>query len=368
MLATGGSGAADSNATPRGMASASSGRIGTPRRSRHSACRCFRAVCATASRARPGWGPTPASPPSTAATPGRHPPSSMVACSARCDLVQGGGMPRDRPSAHRSLATVPDPRALRPRGASRGPSRGAAQHERGRARRVAVLLTSFPTRHARRRHGRWARYPRQRLAAARRSSLPMGCESNTAFSDGDELMHALIGAGGHDPEFLTDDQLATSSLRMPVTGYLEWYATLPVELRRAIEQTLGPAARRSLSSTARTSSSPAWSSGNVLVAIQPPPRLRGGSGRHLSRPPTCRPRTTTPRLLPLARPSAWGADAIVHLGKQRDARVASGQDARAGRPDARLMPRSRRTSPLVYPFIVNDPGRGRSGQAPSTRP
>ncbi len=41
------------------------------------------------------------------------------------------------------------------------------------------------------------------------------------FAHGDELMHALIATGGHDPEFLTDDQLATAPLRLPVADYLD---------------------------------------------------------------------------------------------------------------------------------------------------
>ena len=53
-------------------------------------------------------------------------------------------------------------------------------------------------------------------------------------------MHALIAAGGHDPEFLTDEQLAGAPLRMPVAEYLDWYAPLPDALRAAIEERWGP--------------------------------------------------------------------------------------------------------------------------------
>jgi cobaltochelatase CobN len=36
------------------------------------------------------------------------------------------------------------------------------------------------------------------------------------YAHGDELMHALIAGGGHDPEFVTDEPLGAATLRFRV--------------------------------------------------------------------------------------------------------------------------------------------------------
>src|SRR3954447_1224437 len=126
---------------------------------------------------------------------------------------------------------VPDP------GRCARVARLAVRHARLRptARpRVAVLLTSFPTRHARVGMAVGLDTPASALALL----AALGVDHD--YADGDQLMHALIAAGGHDPECLTDDQLTSASLRLPVADYEAWYATLPDPLRDAIEERWGP--------------------------------------------------------------------------------------------------------------------------------
>ena len=174
------------------------------------------------------------------------------------------------------------------------------------------------------------------------------------FADGDALMHALIATGGHDPEFLTADQLAAAPLRLPVADYLDWYATLPADLREAIEEQLGAGARRPLRrrrrprgrrpGARRTSSS--RSSRRAATA-----RIRSAS----TTTPSCRP---THHYLACYRwiQARWGADAIVHLGKHGTLEWTPGKMlalSESCAPDAALG-----SLPLVYPFVVNDPGEG----------
>ena len=49
--------------------------------------------------------------------------------------------------------------------------------------------------------------------------------------DGDAFMHAIIDAGGHDPEWLTDDVLANNPLTLPRDAYLTFFNTLPTSMQ-----------------------------------------------------------------------------------------------------------------------------------------
>src|SRR4029077_4445686 len=93
-------------------------------------------------------------------------------------------------------------------------------------RRVALLLTSFPTKHAKVGMAVGLDTPASalRLFEAMRAD---GMEVDAPRAPGEQLMPALIATGGHDAEFLTDYQFAASPLRLPVDDYLAWYADLP---------------------------------------------------------------------------------------------------------------------------------------------
>ena len=174
-----------------------------------------------------------------------------------------------------------------------------------------------------------------------------------SFADGDELMHALIASGGHDPEFLTDDLLAAAPLRIPAADYLEWYATLPAQLRDSIEQKWGPPPGDQYVD-GEDFVVAGIELGNVVVAIQPP-RGYGENQVGIYHDPELPP---THHYLACYRwiSAAWGADAIVHLGKHGTLEWTPGKMlalSPACAPDAALG-----EIPLIYPFVVNDPGEG----------
>ena len=173
------------------------------------------------------------------------------------------------------------------------------------------------------------------------------------YADGDALMHALIASGGHDPEFLTDAQLAAAPLRMPVADYAEWFATLPAGLREAVEERWGPAPGEQFVD-GEDFVVAGLELGNVVVAIQPP-RGYGEDPVALYHDPRLPP---THHYLACYRwlDRVWGADAIVHLGKHGTLEWLPGKMlalSPACAPDAALG-----DIPLVYPFVVNDPGEG----------
>jgi cobaltochelatase CobN len=228
-------------------------------------------------------------------------------------------------------------------------------------RRVAILLTSFPTKHAKVGMAVGLDTPASALALLDALHAD-GMGVQRPFAHGDELMHALIAAGGHDPEFLTDEQLAAAPLRMPVSEYLDWYATLPQTLRAGIEEKWGPPpgdryvvegvdAFGALSTDFVIAG---LELGNVLVAIQPP-RGYGEDQVGIYHDPELAP---THHYLACYRwlDTVWGADAVVHLGKHGTLEWLPGKMlalSPACAPDAALG-----EIPLVYPFVVNDPGEG----------
>jgi cobaltochelatase CobN len=219
-------------------------------------------------------------------------------------------------------------------------------------RRVAVLLTSFPTKHAKVGMAVGLDTPASALHLFDAFAAD-GMQVDRPFSDGDELMHALIATGGHDAEFLTDDQLAVSPLRLPISDYLAWYAALPESLREAMESRWGPApGDRFIDGDDFVIAG--LELGNVLVAIQPP-RGYGDDPVGIYHDPELPP---THHYLAcywwLDR--VWGADAIVHLGKHGTLEWLPGKTLALSAecaPDAALG-----DIPLVYPFVVNDPGEG----------
>lgn len=226
------------------------------------------------------------------------------------------------------------------------------RHVPAAERRVAILLTSFPTKHARVGMAVGLDTPASALALLAALNVE-GVKVEHPYEHGDQLMHALISGGGHDPEFLTDEQLSTSRLRLPVALYLECYAQLPASLREAIEERWGPPpGDRYLDRDDFVIAG--LELGNVLVAIQPP-RGYGDDQVGIYHDPELPP---THHYLAcywwLDR--VWGADAIVHLGKHGTLEWLPGKTlglSAACAPDAVLG-----DMPLVYPFVVNDPGEG----------
>jgi cobaltochelatase CobN len=219
-------------------------------------------------------------------------------------------------------------------------------------RRVAILLTSFPTRHAKVGNAVGLDTPASALALLDAMAAE-GMAVERPFATGDELMHELIAGGGHDPEHLTDAQLAASTLRMPVADYLDWYATLPAALREAMEERWGPPPGEHFVDGGDFVIA-GLELGNVLIAIQPP-RGWGDDPVGLYHDPELAP---THHYLATYRwiDRGWGADAVVHLGKHGTLEWLPGKTlalSASCAPDAALG-----DLPLVYPFVVNDPGEG----------
>ena len=67
-----------------------------------------------------------------------------------------------------------------------------------------------------------------------------GYDVGDAPDDGDALIHALIAAGGHDVEWLTEEQIEAAPARVPLRVYEQEFQALPAGLRAAVERHWGP--------------------------------------------------------------------------------------------------------------------------------
>ncbi len=175
--------------------------------------------------------------------------------------------------------------------------------------------------------------------------------------DGDTLMHALIDRCSYDRELLTEEQLRNASARVSSDRYADWYAALAPESREKMERQWGPAPGGAYvhDGTIALAGLPF---GNCFVALQPP-RGYGMDPKaiyHLPDLPPPHNYHALYRWLRAPQPDGWGADAIVHMGKHGTLEWLPGKgiglSARCF-PDAFLG-----DLPLIYPFIINDPGEG----------
>ncbi|MFD9972054.1 cobaltochelatase subunit CobN [Streptomyces sp. NPDC059011] len=235
-------------------------------------------------------------------------------------------------------------------------------------KRLALVLSAYPTKHSRIGNAVGLDTPASAVALLRRlldEGYDFGTEEipGLASGDGDELIRALIEAGGHDQDWLTEEQLARNPVRVPAADYRRWYATLPSELREAVEEHWGPAPGEMFLDRSRNPEGDivlaALRRGNLLIVIQPP---RGFGENPIAiyhdpdLPPSHHYLAAYRWIAARQDEGGFGADAMIHLGKHGNLEWLPGKNAglsAACAPDAALG-----DLPLVYPFLVNDPGEG----------
>jgi cobaltochelatase CobN len=224
-------------------------------------------------------------------------------------------------------------------------------------KRVAIVLSSYPTKHARVGNAVGLDTPASAvrlIEAFERAGYDLG---PGLPREGDALIHALIEAGGHDTEWLTEQQLRTAAARVPLATYERWFGQLPDGLRERIRAHWGdPPGSLYIDNSADGEDIvvAALLAGNVAVMIQPP-RGFGENPVAIYHDPGLPPShhyVAAYRWLE----EIFRADAVVHLGKHGTLEWLPGKGLGLSpecAPDAALG-----DMPLVYPFIVNDPGEG----------
>ncbi|GAB2990579.1 cobaltochelatase subunit CobN [Nocardioides montaniterrae] len=234
-------------------------------------------------------------------------------------------------------------------------------------KRVAVVLSAYPTKHARIGNAVGLDTPVSAIRMLRRmrdEGYDLGVSTGSTIAGlldledeteaGDALIHALIAAGGQDEEWLTDAQLTDAHVRITKQQYAEWTAHLPEDLRDAMAEKWGEAPGRLFVNDQDEIVLATLQAGNVVVMIQPP-RGFGENPVAIYHDPDL---PITHHYLAAYRWLANGfqADAVVHLGKHGSLEWMPGKNAALSPScgtDAALG-----NLPLVYPFLVNDPGEG----------
>ncbi len=219
-------------------------------------------------------------------------------------------------------------------------------------RKVAVVLSAYPTKRSRIGNAVALDTPASVLELLRALG-DAGYRVGALPASGDELMATLADNLVYDRASLGPAQLAAAAGRWSGEAYSAWFATLPEDLRSAVTGAWGPPPGE-VHTDCGDLVFPGLELGNVLVAVQPP-RGFGENPIAIYHSPDLPP---THHYLAFYRwlEVAWGADAVVHAGKHGTLEWLPGKSvglsASCG-PDAALG-----DLPLVYPFVVNDPGEG----------
>ncbi|MBF6322908.1 cobaltochelatase subunit CobN [Nocardia cyriacigeorgica] len=263
---------------------------------------------------------------------------------------------------------VPDPeRAARVAGIAARHAR--LRHIPAEQKRLAIMLSAYPTKHARIGNAVGLDTPASAirlLTELRGAGYDLGDPSEVpglTDRDGDALIHALIAAGGQDPDWLTAEQLAGNPIRISAATYTAWFEGLPDDLREAVIEAWGPPPGELYVDRSGDPSGEiviaALRFGNIVLMVQPP---RGFGENPVAiyhdpdLPPSHHYLAAYRWLSAPESAGGFGADAMVHLGKHGNLEWLPGKtlgmSASCG-TDAALG-----DLPLIYPFLVNDPGEG----------
>lgn len=243
------------------------------------------------------------------------------------------------------------------------------RHVPNSEKKLALVLSAYPTKHARIGNAVGLDTPVSTVRLLRRlrdagydlggpGAVP-GLDLEDDTEAGDALIHAMIAAGGQDEEWLTSGQLTDAHVRITPEQYAAWTADLPAALRDGMAEAWGEAPGTLFVNDAGEIVLATLVAGNVVLLIQPP-RGFGENPVAIYHDPDLAP---THHYLAAYRwleaPAAeggFGAHAVVHLGKHGSLEWLPGKNAAlsaACGTDAALG-----DLPLFYPFLVNDPGEG----------
>jgi cobaltochelatase CobN len=237
-------------------------------------------------------------------------------------------------------------------------------------KRVALMLSAYPTKHSRVGNAVGLDTPAstiELLVAMEEAGYDLGSDNEVTrilatldgtaealTAAGDALIHALIDAGGQDEEWLTNAQLTDSHVRISADDYRRWTADVHPELMGDIVETWGEAPGRLFVKDANEIVLATLQAGNVVLLIRPP-RGFGENPVAIYHSPDMAP---SHHYLAAYRwlQHGFNANAVVHLGKHGSMEWLPGKNAALSASCATDVVIG--DLPLIYPFLVNDPGEG----------
>lgn len=242
-------------------------------------------------------------------------------------------------------------------------------------RKIAIVLTAFPTKNARIGNAVGLDTPHsliRLLRSLRTQGYDLGEPGDipgTGYVEpiegehpdttaGNALIHGLIAAGGQDENWLTQAQIQGQPIKIPAARYKEWLKEVDPELVALMNTAWGPAPGEVFVDTMTDPEGEIYGAairaGNLVLMVQPP-RGFGENPIAIYHDPDIAP-THHYLAVYLWLQREFQADAIVHMGKHGNLEWLPGKSIALSSscgPDATLG-----NTPLIYPFIVNDPGEG----------
>ncbi|WP_435771723.1 cobaltochelatase subunit CobN [Nocardioides sp. SYSU DS0651] len=232
-------------------------------------------------------------------------------------------------------------------------------------KRLALMLSAYPTKHSRVGNAVGLDTPVSAVRLLRRlrdAGYDLGADNDVArvltMADdteaGDALIHALIAAGGQDEEWLTQAQLTDAHVRIGKADYDAWTAGLPADLREEMVEAWGESPGSLFVNDDGEIVLATIRAGNVVLMIQPP-RGFGENPVAIYHDPDLAPSHHYLAAYKWVE-HGFGAHAVVHLGKHGSMEWLPGKNAALSAScatDAAIG-----NLPLIYPFLVNDPGEG----------
>jgi len=219
-------------------------------------------------------------------------------------------------------------------------------------KRVAVVLSAYPTKRSRIGNAVGLDTPASLLRILDALRVD-GYQVDDVGSDADQVMARLADGLTYDLPTLSPAEQALAAGRLHVNDYIVWFETLPEDLREHVESVWGPAPGKVCVHDDHLVFA-GIDLGGALVAVQPP-RGFGEDPIAVYHTPDLPP---PHHFLAFYRwlDAGWGADAVIHLGKHGTLEWMPGKGVGLSGscvPDAALG-----DLPMLYPFVVNDPGEG----------
>ena len=225
------------------------------------------------------------------------------------------------------------------------------RHKPNAAKRIAFVFTNSAAKAARVGNAVGLDAPASLLKLLHQMKAA-GYSIPTLPDTSDELLLNLIDRCSYDVTWLTDVQLARAN-QLPVTRYTEWFAQAPLARQQEMIRQWGePPGKAYVHDNAFALAGLAL--GNTFVALQPPRGYDMDPNAVYHRPDLPPPHNYYALYRWLRE--EWQADAIVHMGKHGTLEWLPGKGVGLSSdcfPDLFLD-----DLPLIYPFIINDPGEG----------
>ena len=225
-------------------------------------------------------------------------------------------------------------------------------------KRIAVVLTNHNAKASRIANGVGLDSPASLIALLHRMRGE-GYEVRDIPPDSDTLMHMLVDHGHYDRDLLTTEQMRGAFARVAPDLYADWFSAIPANRRTEVERQWDAAPGRYYIDDDGTFSLAGLQFGNVFVAVQPPRGYGMDKNAIMHNPGLPPPHPYLALYQWLTHTLAeggWGADGLVHMGKHGSLEWLPGKGVGVAEdcyPDLLLG-----DLPLVYPFIVDDPGEG----------